>query len=865
MSARAWYQALLRLYPASFRNEYGAEMARDFERRLRSARGAAGRIAVAVAASVDVVVHAAGAQRDLTFQDLRYAGRSLLRSPGFALTALVLVALGVGANTAAFSLADFVLVRPLPFPEPDRLVRLWERIPGYSRMEASPANYRDWKRLATGFESLAAFDEVGMNLTGSGDPRRLDVALVTWELLPTLGVRPALGRSFTAEDDREDAAGTLLLSDRLWRAGFGGDVSVVGRTVRLDDRPYTVIGVMPPGFLFPSRDVDAWKPAAIPASAYDDRGDNWLQVVGRLAPGASLAGARAAMGVVAAQLRGQYPAENEKVDVAVNPMRDEMSGQSRLLLYALCGAALCVLLVACANLASLLLARGLARRQELAVRTAIGAGRERLLRQLATEGLLMALAGGAAGVLVAVLALPLLSRLVPFALPVAGVPAVDARVLGFALALTLATGLAFGLLPALRASGAAGLEGLRDGARSGGGRKEALRSGLVVAEIVASVVLLASAGLLLRALWRLEGLDPGFRAEGVVTMRTALPLPRYAGTTARTAFYARVLGEVRRLPGVAGAAYVTGLPMAMPGGIWPVAVGAEPEGSRAGGRNASLRYVTSGYFGTLGIRLARGRDVDDGDTRERPYVAVVSESMAARYWPGQDPIGRHFTFAFHDREVVGVAADVRVRGFEQTSEPQVYVPAGQVDDDSIIGYAPKDLVVRSSTSMALIVPQIRAIVRAADPQQPISGVRTMDDVVATQTASRAVQLRVIVGFALIATVLGAVGIHGLLALAVSQRAREIGVRVALGACPREILAMVLRRGVQLGLAGIVPGTILACAVARGLQALLAGLEPWDPVTFAAVVGLSFGMTLAGSLLPTVRALRLDPVQALRAE
>jgi predicted permease len=863
MSSAGLYRALLRLYPASFRNEYGGEMMADFVRRRREVRGGLGLVGLLAGAVVDVSLHAAAAHRDVLVQDARYAGRSLRRSPGFALTALLLVALGVGANTAAFSVADFVLLRPLPFPESDRLVRVWERVPGYSRMEASPADYRDWKRLATPFESMAAFNTVGINLTGRGDPRRIEVALVSSELLPTLGVAPMMGRSIASEDDRDGAAGTLLLSYRLWQSSFGGDAEVVGRTVRLDDHPYTVIGVMPPSFQFPSRDTEAWKPLQLPGDAYEDRNDNWLEVVGRLKPGVTLGEAGAAMDLVAAALRKEYPA-NDKVEISVIGLRDQLQRQSRLLLYALCGAALCVLLIACANLASLLLARGLARRQELAVRAAIGAGRERLLRQLATEGMLLALGGGVVGVLVALACLPLLSRLVPFALPVAGVPGIDGRVLAFALALTVATGLAFSLLPALRASGRAGLDGLREGARAGAA-KETLRAALVVAEIVASMVLITSTGLLLRAMWRIEAQDPGFRPEGVLTVRTALPLPKYASPLVRGAFYDRVVSEVRRLPGVTSAAYITGLPMAMPGGIWPVAVAGAPIASRAEGHNASLRYVTPGYFASLGIPIHSGRDVQDGDTRERPFVAVVSESLVDRYWPGQDPIGRHFTFALHEREVVGVTANVRVRGLEQSSEPQIYLPAGQVEDNAITGYAPKDLVVRASTATTLLLPEIRNIVHGADPEQPLSDVRTMDEVLATETASRGVQLRVLAGFALIAAILGAVGIHGLLALVVSQRAREIGVRVALGAEPRTILGMVFGRGMRLGVLGVVPGMLVAYAVGRALEALLAGVKPWDPATFLSVVLLSLAMTLAGSLLPTLRALRLDPVQALRAD
>jgi putative ABC transport system permease protein len=492
----------------------------------------------------------------------------------------------------------------------------------------------------------------------------------------------------------------------------------------------------------------------------------------------------------------------------------------------------------------------------------MGAGRERLVRQLATEGLVLATFGGLLGVGVAVAAVPLLTRLVPAALPVVDTPSVDTRVLLFAMLLTGLTGLGFGLAPALRASGQADLRDLREGGRSGGGRKEHLRSALVVAEIVASVVLLVSAGLLMRALWTLRAADPGFRPEGVLTLRTSLALPKYGPVAARDAFYTRVLAEVRALPGVTHAAYITGVPMTMWGGLWGVTVKDRPQGEHT---NASLRYLTPGYFSAMGIPLLRGRDVGEADSRERPFVAVVSDSFARRYWPGQEALGRRFTFALAEREIVGVVGDVRVRGLEQTSEPQVYLPRGQVEDGSIVGYIPKDLVVRSSLAPASLVPAIRRIVRAVDPEQPLSNVRSMTDVVDATTASRGVQLRVIGAFALVAAVLAAVGIHGLLSFAVAQRSREIGVRIALGAEPRDILKMVLRQALRLAAAGVLPGIALAYVAGRALEALLAGVRPGDPATYLAVVLLCVVMTVAGSLQPTLRAVRLDPVGAIRNE
>ena len=514
---------------------------------------------------------------------------------------------------------------------------------------------------------------------------------MTADLLPLLRVQPLMGRWFSAAEDREGAPGTILLSYSLWQAVFGGDPSVIGRRVNLDNEPYEIIGVMPREFHFPSRNAELWIPIRFHQHDDDfrDRANNYLNIVGRLKPGVTLQQAQAEMTVIAAGLERQYPDQNKQTSASIKYLRDDFSQQSRLLLIALSGAAICVLLIACANLANLLMARGMARQKELAVRTAMGAGRERLVRQLVTESLVLALAGGAAGVLVAAAAVPLLTRLVPAALPIAQSPSIDLRVLLFAALLSALTGLAFGVLPAMRAA-RADLSALREGARSGGGRKERLRSVLVVAEVSASVVLLVAAGLLMRALTRIESTDPGFRSEGVLTLRTALPMPKYESTARRAGFYTDALSEVKALPGVSNATYISFLPMVMRGGIWPVMVAGETiDLRRSAAHTASLRYVTPGFFATMGIPMHRGRDVAESDTRDASFAAVVSESFVQRYWPGNDPIGRHFNMTFHDRVIVGVVGDIRVRGLERTSEPQVYIPYRQVEDGSIIGYTPK--------------------------------------------------------------------------------------------------------------------------------------------------------------------------------
>jgi predicted permease len=858
------YNLLLHAYPASFRHEYGEEMRALFARRRRDAGGPVAAIVLWLQTVGEVIANAALVHGDLLRQDLGYTIRVLRRTPGFAITAVLIVALGIGATTAAFSVTDFVLIRPLPFPDADRLVKLWEREPTYTRMELSPANYRDWKRASTSFESIGAYHPSAMNLLGRSEPLHLEGSAVSADLLSTLGVQPLVGRLFTDADDRDGAPGTVLLSYRLWQTEFGGDANVLGQRVILDSAPYVVIGVMSREFHFPSSDIALWTTMRLGESNYEDRNDNWLESVGRLKRGVSLEQARAEMDVIAAQSALQYPKENAHAGASVFRLRDEVSQQSRLLLKALFGAAACVLLIACANLANLLLVRALGRRRELAVRAAMGAGPERLVRQLMTENLLLAFVGGALGVCVAVVTVPLLAQLVPSTLPIAESPAVDVRVLLFAAGLTALTGIGFGLAPVMRVGGRADLQGLREGSRSGGGQRERLRSALVVAEIVASVVLLVSAGLLMRALLTIQATDPGFKPEGVLTMRTAMPLPQYARVTTRDAFYTRVLSEVRALPGVSSAAYTSALPMVLRGGIWPVSIDGRLA-TRADNENASLRYVTPGFLAALGIPLRRGRDVSESDGRDRAYVAVVSESFVRRYWPNQDPLGRHFNFALDDRIVVGVAGDVRVRGLEQSSEPQVYLPSKQVADASLIGYIPKDLAVRTSLTPTTLLPAIRAIIHKVDPHQPISDVRTLSDIVDLETASRSVEVRVLGAFAVIAFVLAGIGIHGLLSFAVSQRAQEIGVRMALGAQSSDIFSMVLRRSMLLAAAGIVPGVALAYAAGRGMEALLAGVRPADALTMATAIGLSVVMTAVGSVIPTLRALHVDPMTALRSE
>jgi predicted permease len=861
----ALWRLFLHLLPATLREAHGAEMTAMFRRDLAAVRGPAA-LAVIAAAVADVLWTAVVAHVEATVLDLRDVWRSARRAPGFAGSVVAVTALGVGAATAAFSLADHVLVRPLPFAAPDALVKLWQdqSSRGYSRMELSPGNFEDWRRQSTSFASMSAYAASSVNAMTPGGPVRLDTAQVSATLFDTLGVGAALGRTLLAADDAPTATPPVVLSDHLWRSTFAASPDVLGTTLVLSGTAHLVVGVMPAWFEFPTRDVDLWTPLRFVPADLEDRANVYLRVVARLAPGVTIPQARADLNGIAASLARAFPEANDKTGATVVALRDEVTRQARTMLLALVGASTAVLLIACANMASLFLARSVARQRELAVRLAMGARPRRLARQVLTESLALSAIGGAAGAVLAVVAVPVAAALVPTTLPIAEVPHADLRLAGLAALATLATGLGFGLVPAWRIARTASSGDLRHGARVFGTRgTERLRGLFVVSEVATAIVLLVTVGLFLKALWQVQDVDPGFDPEGVVTMRTALPLPKYERVAERTRFYQQVLDEVRHAPGVENAAYTSFLPMVMGGGIWPVLMPGTtvPEDARA----ASVRFVTPGYFSTMRIPIVRGRDVADTDRQDTQFVAVVSRSFAELYWPGEDPLGRHFSTALQERVVVGVVGDVRVRGLERESEPQVYLPAPQVPDGGLTFYVPKDLVVRVSTAPASIVPLVRAAVMRADSDQPISDVQLMTDVIDRQMASRSTQVSVLGAFAGVALLLALVGIHSLLAYVVAARTPEIGVRMALGATRGQVLALVGRRAATLAGMGALAGLAVAYAASRSVQALLAGVSAADLGTYVFAVGAAALITLLGSLLPAWRAMRVDPVAAMRTD
>jgi predicted permease len=796
--------------------------------------------------------------------DLRYAVRTLHRSPGFALTAILITALGVGANTAAFSVADFVLLRPLPFADPDNLVRLCEgpRTGGGwgCNNQMSPANYRDLTTGNGSFAAVGAYASDSVNLVGGGEPRRLAIATVTHEVLPLLGVAPVLGRVFGPGAEDLDGA---VISYGLWQSQFGGTPGILGQKINLNGRPFTVIGVMPSTFYFPNRNAMIWTLLTLTEQNFENRANNYLEGVGRLNAGVTFEQARTELTLRAERLAREFPETNEDTGVSFFRMRDNMSPSFRIMLLSLVGASLCLLLLTCANLANLLLVRAAAQARELAVRAALGAATKRLVQQMITQILVLTLLGGVLGLALAALIVPLFSTLVPPTLPVATEPDLDFRVLAVAAVFTVLTALGFGVLPALRA-GRTGFAALREGSRTAGGAKQRLRATLVTVEVAMSVILLITSGLLMRAVWRVQSIEPGFSAANVLTLRTTLPRPKYESAVRRSQYYDRVLTGIRALPGVESAGATSGLPMVVTGLVTPVEIaGQDPRSARS--NPVSHRWITSDYFKTMGIALLRGRDVQNTDTRDRAWIAVVSKSFAERYWPGQDPIGKTLRHRNRERTVVGVVGDVKVRGLERVSEPQMYLPAEQIDDGMPVNFEPKDLVIRHSASADALIAAIRQIVRAADPEQPISDVRTLEAVLAGETATRNAQLSVLAVLAAVAVMLAGVGIYGLLSYTVSLRSQEIGVRLALGADPVGVGRMIFADGMRLAAIGIVPGALIAYAAGRAMSALLFGIAPGDPATFLTGIAVAVMIALAGSLVPAWRAVRVSPMSVLRAE
>jgi putative ABC transport system permease protein len=798
------------------------------------------------------------------FFDLRYSVRRLRKASAFAAVVILTLALGIGANTAIYSVVDAVVIRPLPFAEPDRLVMVFEdsSFLGFPRNTPAPANFFDWKARNRVFTDMAVTRGAVGTLTGGGAPEQVIGRRVSGNFFSVLGAQPLLGRTFTDDDDRSGAPVTVL-SYGLWQRRFGGSPSVIGTEVVMNGSGRTVIGVMPKAFAFRNREVDFWNTSPLTPAEASVRGSHYLNVVARLKPGATLEQARGDMSAIAAQLEQEYPDTNRRVGAVVVPIKEDVLGDTRLQLLVLLAASGCVLLIACANVGSLMLSRALTRTGELAVRRALGADSGRLVRQMVIEAMLLAVAGGILGLLLAPLGAMVLTGLVPTALPAETVSRLDPRLLTFTVAITFATGLLFSVVPAVRATRASINEALHEGGRGGvGGRRTLARDALVVGQVAAAVALLVGAGLLLQTLANLRAIDLGFRTENLLTLRTSLPQPKYADPIARLAFYERVVAGVRALPGVESADYVSTLPFQSIGNTNSYRIEGRPPEQ---GLDSLMRVGTNGYLKTLGVELVEGRLPDERDHKDAPPVAVVNETFARMHWPGRSPLGARVAYSPAAtapwRTIVGVVKDVRERGYELGMKPATYLPYAQV----LTSWFPESLLVRTSGDPAAVVGAVRQVIGSVDPEQPIAAVRTMEEIVDLDVIDRTQQTTLIGAFAGLALLLAALGLYGVLSYGVAQRQREIGLRMALGATRGSVVRLIVSRGLALMAIGLAVGTLLAWAGSRAIATLLYGVGAGDASTFAAVVAILGAVTVAACSLPAARASRVDPMTVLRQE
>lgn len=800
------------------------------------------------------------------WNDLRYGARLLRHSPGFTAVAVGALALGIGANTAIFSTVDAVLLRPLPFADPDRLVMVWEdaSIASFPRNTPAPANFYDWKTRNHVFTDMAATRGATANLTADGPPEMVLGRAVTFNFFDVLGVRPVVGRTFTEEEDR-DGARVIVIGYDLWRRRYGGDTGLVNREILVNGATYSVIGVMPRNFAFRNRKMEYWVPMHLTRAEQAARGSHFLNVVARLKPGATVAQASQEMHAIARQLSAAYPDNNRDIGAVVVPMREDSVGDTRIELLVLLGAAGCVLLIACANLAGLLLARSLARRREMAVRSALGASRGRLISQMVAEGGLIALAGGVLGVAMAPAGMKALAALVPTALPLTDAPAIDWRVLLFAFALSVLTGIGFSVLPAWQASRVTMNDALKQGGRGGiGGVAAGARDALVVIEVALALVLMVGAGLMLQTVSRLRAIDIGFRPERIVTLRTILPRVKYQDPVQRGGFYHRVLDGVRGLPGVESVAYTSNPPFRAQGDTQTYRVEGR-ERLRGDPGDALLRVFSGDYLGTLGVRLVEGRLPTAGDNERAAPVVVINETLARLYFPGQSALGHRLSVTAKQavwRTIVGVVRDVHERGYELAMKAGVYIPYEQFPDTWAL---PDTLVIRAAGNSAGLVPAVRRVIAQADVEQPVSAVSTMEEVLAEDVADRRQQMTLLTAFATLALLLASLGLYGLLSYAVSQRSREIGLRMALGASAARVVQSVVLRGVGLTVAGLALGLIAARMLAGFLAKILYGVTAGDLGTYGVVAAVLCAIAAGASWLPARRAVRIDPIQVLREE
>jgi predicted permease len=800
-------------------------------------------------------------------QDIRYSIRVLLKSPGFTAVALLTLTLGIGANSAIFSVVNAVLLRPLPYEESEKLVFISERSPVLEGMSVAYPNYLDWREQNGVFESIGVYRRTSFNLTGNGEPERLVGGEVSAHLFDALKTKPALGRTFLAEEDRPGAAPVVVLGNGMWQRRFGKSADVIGQTITLNAKAHTIIGVMPPGFRFPSG-VDLWVPVGLNADNPSwVRGNHpGLYAVARLKQGVTTPQAQAEMDTIAARLEQQYPQSNSGSRVTITPLFARIVGDVRPALLVLLAAVGFVLLIACANVANLLLARAAARQKEIAVRMALGATRSRLIRQLLTESVMLSVAGGALGLLLAVWGIDLLLAISPDNIPRFAEIKLDNRALFFTAAVAILTGVLFGLAPALHASKLNLNETLKEGGRSAtaGLRHQRGRSLLVVAEVAIALVLLISAGLLIKSFLRLQQVDPGFNPDNVLTAGIPLPRTKYLEPPKRIAFYEALFSRIAALPGVEAVGAVDELPVESGSQTYFV-VEDRPIPPREEIPLTEYSLVSTGYFKAMGLRLLKGREFDGRDGRDAPSVCIIDENFAGQYWPGQDPIGKRLKYGGADpanpwSTVVGLVANVKYNGLDRESpRVQLFLPYTQ---STFLGAS---LVIRAAGDPKDLAAAVRNEVSAIDPDLPIYQIRTMNEVLRESVAPRRLYMTLLAVFAGVAMVLAAIGLYGVMAYTVTQRTHEIGIRMALGAQQRDVLRLVVGQGMALALGGVAIGLIAAFALTRLVSSLLFAVSATDPVTFLVISLILTGVALGATFIPARRATRVDPMVALRYE
>jgi predicted permease len=811
------------------------------------------------------------------FSDLKHGLRVLLKNPSFTAAAIIVLALGIGANTAIFSVVNAVLLRPLPFRDPARLVQVWhvpppKSFPGMTQFAVSAANFIDWQQQNDVFDKMAIYTGSSLNLTGREQPEALQGAAVSADFFSTLQVQPMLGRTFTPDEDQQGKNHTVILSYGLWKSRFAANSNIAGQPVNLDGQPHIVAGVMGPKFNFPGW-AQYWTPMGWTDKERVVRGEHHYMVVARLKSNTPIPQAQAEMNAISTRLAQQYPEDDNGWGATIIPLREQLVSDVRPALLVLLGAVAFVLLIACANVANLVLAKTFGRRKEIAIRVALGATGSRVVQQILAETLLLALAGGALGLLLANFGMALILKFLSDNLPKSTEVSLDASVLAFTVLISVVTGVIAGLLPAIRMT----KTNVNDALKQGLGKTDSdsasrrTRSILVVSEVALSLILLVGAGLMIRSLWLLSTLDAGFDPHGVLTMTVVVPRNKYSRPIDEIAFFDRALNKVRALPGVVSAGLIDDLPLNNEGSHQPVAIEGRPVQAMSDQPEIDTRAITPGYLSTMRIPLLRGRDLSAADAPDRPAVVLISESMAKRFWPNEDPIGRHLTMTFYPdrvREIVGIVGDVKLEGMDMAaSSATVYLPASQLSVSSLGEWRPfpMQVAVRTKGQPTSLVSAVTGAIHSIDSDQPVTDIMTMDDVVDTSLSQRRFSMLLLAAFAVLALLLAAVGIYSVLAFAVRRRVREIGIRVALGAEVKDILRLIVTEGMKPALMGLVLGVAGALALGRVLASFIYGIAAYDPLTFAAVAALLAAVALLASLIPAYRAARIEPTRALREE